>query len=319
MKWICRLKRATPFCTIAAAALNCTPGYASEYGFSVYGLGGAGPLAGIVPPPGTYFADTFIHGNFTADIVPARGRIQASLKATMNINAFTLQHVTDWKILGADYGFRITVPLSSAKITAEVRSTQFGIGASTSDSKTAIGDLNVTPIILGWHAGAWHWQTYVSFVAPTGFYDINRLIFTGLNRWAVDFGGGFTWLDPKIGFEVSVQVGYTVNFENPATDYLTGNEFHGEFFLGQHLPFGGGTVSIGLAGYALQQVTGDSGSGARLGSFKGRTIALGPSLNFNSLNLGGPKVSIAVRYYHEFAIQRRLAGDVFMASLSFKF
>ena len=68
-----------------------------------------------------------------------------------------------------------------------------------------------------------------------------------------------------------------------------------------------------------QQVTGDSGSGAVLGSFKGRTMALGPSLNFNTINLNGPKASFALRYYHEFAVERRLAGQTFMASMSFKF
>lgn len=33
-------------------------------------------------------------------------------------------------------------------------------------------------------------------------------------------------------------MGYTVNLENPDTDYTTGNEFHLESFLGQHLPKG---------------------------------------------------------------------------------
>jgi hypothetical protein len=305
---------------LAALGGHSSSARAAEYGLSVYGLGSVGPLAGIVPPPGTYFAYTFLYGDFEADIVPARGRIHASLKTEMVVNAFTVQHVTDWKILGATYGFRITVPIANARTTAEVRSTQFGVGAAVSDRTTDIGDLNVTPILLGWHDGAWHWQTYLSFVAPTGFYSLDRLVFTGLNRWAIDFGGGVTWLDPKIGFEVSAQIGYTVNFENSKTNYLTGNEFHAEFFAGQHLPLWGGSVSLGVAGYFYQQVTGDSGAGAQLGSFKGRTIALGPSANFNAVYLNGPRVSLSARYYREFAVERRQRGNnVALAVLSFEF
>jgi hypothetical protein len=33
-----------------------------------------------------------------------------------------------------------------------------------------------------------------------------------------------------------------------------------------------------LAGYVYQQVTGDSGAGAKLGDFKGRSVGIGPQI-----------------------------------------
>ena len=89
---------------------------------------------------------------------------------------------------------------------------------------------------------------------------------------------GITYLHPKKGHEVSAYLGYTINFENPATNYLSGNEFHLDWFVGQHLPKG---FAIGMAGYFYQQVTGDSGSGARLGAFQGQAMAIGPCVTYN--------------------------------------
>ncbi len=62
-----------------------------------------------------------------------------------------------------------------------------------------------------------------------------------------------------------------------ATDYTTGTELHLEGAVIQHLPSG---FSFGAGGYHYRQVTGDSGSGARLGSFEGRVTAVGPVLGY---------------------------------------
>ena len=107
-------------------------------------------------------------------------------------------------------------------------------------------------------------------------------------------------------------MGYTVNFENPATNYTTGNEFHLEYFIGQHLPKG---FALGLAGYYYQQVTGDTGPGARLGPFKGTSVALGPCLTYNTQIAGYP-VGVNVRYYNEVYVKNRLDGQSIFITLT---
>jgi len=39
---------------------------------------------------------------------------------------------------------------------------------------------------------------------------------------------------------------------------------------------------MGLIGYYYQQITGDSGLGAKLGPFKGRVVALGGTMAYTS-------------------------------------
>ena len=61
----------------------------------------------------------------------------------------------------------------------------------------------------------------------------------------------------------------TWSTRNPATDYQNGDAFTWEWAVGKAWTNG---LKIGVAGYAYQQITGDSGSGAKLGPFKGRVF-----------------------------------------------
>ncbi|MBU2532223.1 MAG: transporter, partial [Alphaproteobacteria bacterium] len=134
----------------------------------------------------------------------------------------------------------------------------------------------------------------------------------GFNRWAFDTTWAVTWLDPAQGLELSTAAGFTFNLENPDTDYETGTEFHLEFAAVKSLSK---RFAIGLNGYYYQQVEGDSGPGARLGSFKGRSVALGPVVNW-SFQLGKIPVSSSFKYFREFDVKNRLEGDVGVVSLT---
>ena len=127
----------------------------------------------------------------------------------------------------------------------------------------------------------------------------------GFNRWAGDLTGSLTWLDPKSGIEVSLAPGVTFNGENPDTNYKTGTEFHIEAAVMKHVSK---EFAFGVAGYHYQQITGDSGSGAVLGDFKGRVSAIGPNLTYN-FQVGKTPVLTSIRWLHEFNAQNRLVGD----------
>jgi len=60
--------------------------------------------------------------------------------------------------------------------------------------------------------------------------------------------------------------------------------------------------------YYYQQVTADSGVGAKLGDFKGRVTALGGILTYD-FALGKIPVSTQWSYFHEFDVENRLEGD----------
>ncbi len=75
-------------------------------------------------------------------------------------------------------------------------------------------------------------------------------------------------------------------------------------------------AAIGFVGLYFEQVTGDSGLGAVLGSFKGQSTAIGPAINYN-FQLGAIPVSTQLRWYHELDVDNRPKGDIafFQATL----
>jgi hypothetical protein len=174
------------------------------------------------------------------------------------------------------------------------------------DHDVGVGDVALTPL-LGWHEGNFHWSLAPSVFFPTGGYDDDHLANVGKNHWALDLAGGFTWLTEKTGQEVSVFAGYTINWENPATDYETGDELHVELALIQHLPWG---VDVGAVGYYYDQVTDDRGGASDfLGGFQGRIYGAGPMLGWR-FTLFGRMASLNARWYHEFGAVKRLEGDI---------
>ena len=86
---------------------------------------------------------------------------------------------------------------------------------------------------------------------------------TSLNHWAVMTRLAGTYFNPKTGWEVTGAAIYSINWENPATDYETGNILNLEGALTKNF----GPLGVGVVSYAMIQTTPDSGSGARLGSF----------------------------------------------------
>ena len=112
---------------------------------------------------------------------------------------------------------------------------------------------------------------------PIGQWELGNPVNIGFNRWVVDTTAAVTYLDQTTGLELSGAVGLTYNFENPDTDYKSGTELHAEGAAMMHLSH---TFSIGVNGYALRQITGDSGSGAVLGDFEGQVFAIGPALDY---------------------------------------
>jgi hypothetical protein len=140
---------------------------------------------------------------------------------------------------------------------------------------------------------------------PIGPWEKGNPINISFHRWALDTTAALTYLNPKNGIELSGAAGFTFNAENQATNYKTGTEFHFEAAAMYHASH---TLSLGLNGYAYEQITGDSGSGAVLGGFEGQVFGIGPALDYTFLVSKHPVVT-NIRYFHEFGAKNRLEGD----------
>src|SRR5262249_14591654 len=140
-------------------------------------------------------------------------------------------------------------------------------------------------------------MVYVTGNILSGTYDHTRLANLSLGFVAVDGGVGYTYLNPQTGHEFSAVAGVTYNFENRDTRYQNGIDFHLDFAASQFISK---TVHIGFAGYFFQQLTGDSGSGATLGDFKGRALGIGPQIGFMFEAWEGYSGYVNIRGYRDF-------------------
>jgi hypothetical protein len=109
--------------------------------------------------------------------------------------------------------------------------------------------------------------------------------------------------------------GFTFNFVNTADDYNSGNEFHFEWAVGFECAPG---LTLGVAGYVYRQVTGDSGSGAKLGPFEGSVDAVGPGLSYTTL-IGQTPFIFNLRHYSEFNATNHWEGNSTIMSGTIRF
>ncbi len=301
------------FAVVALAVAFAAPSgsaLAAEGAIGFYLLGSKTTMAGYLPPPGTYFLDYnyYYSGSTDFTLNVAGLNLDGGVEADSYYNLVTPMWVAPGKVLGGHVAFLALVPVGwkNVQAGATLPVPQLGVTfqAQREDEETRFGD-PVPGFNLGWHEGNWHWTVGSLVNVPIGFWERGNLANIGFGRWAVDVNGAFTWLDPAIGLEVSSAAGFTFNGENPETDYKTGTEFHYEFAVVQNFSqkFG-----IGVNGYVYDQVSGDSGAGARLGPFEGRVAAVGPVANLN-FTIGKLPVSTSVKYFHEFDVQNRLEGD----------
>jgi hypothetical protein len=86
----------------------------------------------------------------------------------------------------------------------------------------------------------------------------------------------------------------------------------------QIFPLGSGFANIGAEAWYFQQVTCDSGAGATLGCFKGRTAGIGPVLGYIQ-PIGQQKLIFELKWLPELDTQNRLKGDYVWLKMVYKF
>ena len=124
----------------------------------------------------------------------------------------------------------------------------------------------------------------------------DRLANLGIGHGAIDWGGGYTYLDPTKGHEFSAVTGLTYNFVNPSTDYQNGLDWHLDWGASQFLSK---TAFVGAVGYFYEQLTADKGSLPALGPIELGVIGVGPQVGF-IIPVGQEQVFLGLKAYKEF-------------------
>jgi hypothetical protein len=298
---------------------------AAEYGTGPWVKGYTDIFGGIVPPqPGLYIRNDAYHYEGTVNATVFNGRIALGVEENYLADILALTYVTPWKILGGAYA--VAVAPSLVQMNVKVAATLPGVSVSgprglrnfripsltitAIDHEFAQGDTAFAPLVLGWNAGNFHWNFALFGFAPTGKYDKDDLANTSLNHWAIMPRLAATYFNPKTGWQVNGAAIYSYNFENPATDYKTGEILNLESAITKNF----GPLGVGAVAYAMIQTTPDSGRGARLGAFESEVYGAGPIVTYS---MGG--LTLLAKWYAEFGAENTFEGNTVDAAASFKF
>ncbi len=273
----------------------------------------AGPGAGIVPPyPGVYWQSSSFYYQASASTtlqIPIAGATQVGLKAEYASETLTGIWVPDFHL-----GNNLTLAFGASLPIQHLRVQGLRTSADTSDG---IGDIMLSPFILGWHDTSGNFlSASLRVFAPTGDYDKNSLANIGMNYWTFTPTLAYTHLDVKNGIDFSVVGGIDVNTKNNATDYTSGAMAHLDATLTKTFE---NKIGVGVFGSVLYQISDDKGAVAdMLNGFRGRSYAIGPMIKYTAGSREAP-INLSLNWAPEFGGENRLQGNAVYFNASGKF
>jgi len=298
-----------PTALTLACLLAPRPAAADEGGVSFWLPGQFGSFAAVPSDPGWSLPLVYYHSSADASgslQFSRGGRLITGLDVTTDLMFVAPSYVLATPVAGGQLSFGLTGVFGRVKVGVD--GTLSGPGGNTvsgsqSDSLTSVGDLY--PIAsLKWNDGNNNFMAYTMAGVPVGSYELGRLANLGTNHWALDAGGGYTYLDTKKGHEFSAVLGFTYNWQNKDTQYKNGNDLHLDWAASQ---FFSEQLHAGLVGYFFKQVSGDSGAGAALGDFKSQVSAIGPQIGY-FFPVGAQKWYVNLKGFSEFDAKHRPEG-----------
>ena len=275
---------------------------ATERGGGCYPNGVEGIMLGVMPPPGLYYLNYSLY--YSADRMNDSDgdKLPVDLDLDMIANVSRFVYVTEYRMLGANYGMYVTIPLLSVDVSLDTP------GGNFDDSSSGLGDVTVSPMMLSWHSKNIHTAAAFQITAPIGQYDAKSRANTGRNYWMLESILATTLLTDN-GLELSTKFMYDINSENNDTHYKSGQEFHFDYATAYHMGF----WAYGITGYFYKQVSDDGGTGAVDGN-RGQAFAAGPAIWYKHKNM-----SFEARYQKEMLVENRPEGEKFWLKVIWAF
>ena len=312
------------YAVTAAALLLCPEvSHADQSGGSFWFPGQFASLVAVQQTPGWALNVTYYHSSVAAagSVAAAREILAGRIPATVNVDLnLSLTGRADLVALAPSYTFATPVlggqlvvgmPGQYGRTAASIAGTLTAIAGPIvvtrsgmlEGSLTSYGDLAPFAELL-WNYGANNYMVYVTGNIPVGDYDPMRLPNIGLGHGAIDVGGAYTYFNPATGNEISGVAGFTYNLKNPDTQYRSGIDLHFDWGASHYLTK---QLFVGIAGYAYQQITDDSGQNPILGGFRSRIFGVGPQIGY-SFPVGDMQGFLGLRGYGEFGAANRPSG-----------
>lgn len=237
---------------------------------------------------------------------------------TMFITGIGANYVSDFKILGANYG--ATILIAGASNT---------IQGSYIDSKSdfAFTDMYIQPIQLGWHNKRADFVFGYQLYLPTGKYELGGSNNSGLGMFMNEFSAGTTlFFNDKKTFHFSALASYEINGKKKDTDIKTGDILSIEGGLGKTFycmnaekTAPKGILNAGLIYYLQYKVSEDKipvGSILVIEPDKDKVAGLGAEINYLHI---GCMTSAGFRWVGEVNAENRFQGNTFFITLAHVF
>lgn len=219
---------------------------AQDHAVGVDGIKGAS-----LPGPGMSYRMTnmYYHADSTKD---ANGNdSDGDFNVTVFSNVHDILYITKKKILGAEYGWHVIVPL----VYKDMKITPPGID----DNRLALGDIVVKPLLLSWKKERVTTLFRFDIQIPTGEHvdNIDNAANPGSDHWAFRpvLGTNF-YLTPEKDWSLSLLWHYEYHLENRHDEIQYGSDLILEYGLSHSFS---PLTEVGVAGYAVWQVTDDKG------------------------------------------------------------
>jgi hypothetical protein len=308
------------FTLIVAASLAPRTLHAEEAGSGHYLPGATASFIDTLPGKEAFaYVNAFTYYNGSAGgsrQLDLGGQVVANIDGTVYADTSFFLYETPWRFLGGQYAAAVAIPYVWMDVKGNV---QVGpVTGNRRDTADGIGDMEILPLMLGWTNGDVKFGGQFGIYAPTGDFEEGRLANVGKNYWTFEPGLNVSWLSSKIGTEVSLFAGFDVSTKNNETDYQSGDVLHLDATVAQHLPLFGGFAGVGANAFYYQQFTGDSGTGAALGGFEGRTVGIGPVVSY-AMKVGKTDVVAELKWLPELDVEKRLKGDTIWFKLALVF
>ncbi len=175
-----------PAAALAGVLLSAQASLATEGGFSFYLPGTAGDVAlAQSSEPGLQVANTVFFQSGDAGAAVLQGNVNLGLDLTLALDIVSASYTFEQEVLGATYTVGAAIPFGYAELEATVTTAGGGSFAAERDSFN-IGDMALVLLELTWTIDNFSIQLGEAIDAPTGAYDVDKVVNIGLNHWGFD-------------------------------------------------------------------------------------------------------------------------------------
>ncbi|MGI9484772.1 MAG: transporter, partial [Geminicoccaceae bacterium] len=137
------------------------------------------------PQPGLQVANSVYYQSGDVDAAVVQGNVNLGLDLNMILDIVAASYTFEQNVLGATYTVGAAFPVGRAKLKATVELADGGARSANRDSIN-VGDIALVPLELTWTMGNLSVQLGETIFAPTGAYDVDKVVNIGLNRWGFD-------------------------------------------------------------------------------------------------------------------------------------